>query len=138
MKREIKTLAKRHRKVLIKLFQKFAVSKGRALVARRNERNSPFGVFFLLAFSFAPFASKEKADKRLYVAGDRRTHLGDRWSSDASSISNQASVYYPNHKNFVYPKKIKIFHFSVTFQNFWRLIVQRNILEVDYEKTTNS
>jgi hypothetical protein len=37
------------------------------LVARRNERNSPFGVFFLLAFSFAPFESKEKADKQLYV-----------------------------------------------------------------------
>jgi hypothetical protein len=48
-------------------FKKFAVSKGRALVARRNERNSPFGVFFLLAFSFAPFESKEKADKQLYV-----------------------------------------------------------------------
>ena len=29
-----------------------------------HERNSPFGVFFLVAFSFAPFESKEKADKR--------------------------------------------------------------------------
>ena len=52
VKREIKTLAKRHRKVLIKLFQKFAVSKGRALVARHNERNTSNGVFFLVAFSF--------------------------------------------------------------------------------------
>ena len=32
-------------------------------------------------------------------------------------------IYYPNNKNFVYPKKIKIFHFRVIFQNFWRLIV---------------
>jgi hypothetical protein len=61
---EDKSYWERRRKVLIKLFQKFAVSKGRALVARRNERNSPFGVFFLLAFSFAPFESKEKADKK--------------------------------------------------------------------------
>ena len=53
---------KRRRKVSLKPFQRLAVSKGRALVARRNERNSPFGVFFLLAFSFAPFESKEKAE----------------------------------------------------------------------------
>jgi hypothetical protein len=36
----------RRRKVLIKLFQKFAVSKGRALVARRNERNPETAFLF--------------------------------------------------------------------------------------------
>jgi hypothetical protein len=48
------------------------VSPGRALVALRRERNSPFGVFFLLAFSFAPFESKEKADKKCICLYDER------------------------------------------------------------------
>ena len=63
-------------KVLIKLFQKFAVSKGGALVALRRVRIFYYGVFFLLAqtrvaicgefaslFHFAPITSKEKAAK---------------------------------------------------------------------------
>ena len=47
---------------MIKLFQKFAVSKGRALVARRNERNLLFGVSLLRTFLFAPFVPKRKVD----------------------------------------------------------------------------
>ena len=56
------------RKVLIELFQKFAVSKGRALVAVRRRRNLLLGVFFLIAFSFSPCVSKEKVGKKSYVA----------------------------------------------------------------------
>jgi hypothetical protein len=42
-------------------FKKLADSKGRALVARRNERNNSSGFSFCKAFSFGPFVSKEKA-----------------------------------------------------------------------------
>ena len=48
---------------MIKLFGQFAVSKGRALVARRNERNSPFGVFFLIFTSARPV--DEEADAKI-------------------------------------------------------------------------
>jgi hypothetical protein len=34
---------------------------GETAVARRNERNFPLGFSFCKAFSFGPFASKEKA-----------------------------------------------------------------------------
>jgi len=49
---------------LIKLFQKFAVSKGGALVAPAGAKFFS-ALFFLLAFSFGPFASKEKAENDL-------------------------------------------------------------------------
>jgi len=50
---------------LIKLFQKFAVSKGGALVASA-EAKLPFRRFsFCLAFSFAPAYAKEKAKNGL-------------------------------------------------------------------------
>ena len=42
------------RKVLVKLFQKLAVSKGRALVALRRARNLLLGVFFLIYASARP------------------------------------------------------------------------------------
>ena len=42
-------------------FKKLAVSKGRALVARRNERNSPFGVFFLVGAGARPVGDEASA-----------------------------------------------------------------------------
>jgi hypothetical protein len=42
-------------------FKKLAVSKGSALVAFRRKRNFLLGFSFCKAFSFGPFASKEKA-----------------------------------------------------------------------------
>jgi len=49
-------------KVLIKLFQKFAVSKGGALVAPAGAK-SPLSAFsFCQAFSFVLLVSKEKAE----------------------------------------------------------------------------
>ena len=52
-------------KVLIKLFQKFADSKGGALVDPAGAKFlfRPFS--FCQAFSFGPFASKEKAENNL-------------------------------------------------------------------------
>jgi hypothetical protein len=48
-------------KFLLKLFSKsLSCAAGETAVARRNERNN-HGLFFLQAFSFGPFASKEKA-----------------------------------------------------------------------------
>ena len=44
----------RAKKVLIELFQKFAVSKGRALVALRRARNLLLGVFLLIYASARP------------------------------------------------------------------------------------
>ena len=55
----------KRKKVLIELFQKFAVSKGGALVARRNGRNSPHGVSLLLSFSLCAFCAKEKSGKHV-------------------------------------------------------------------------
>ena len=46
------------------LFKGLSRADGETSVARRNERNTLFGVFFLVAFSFAPFESKEKADNK--------------------------------------------------------------------------
>ena len=49
-------------KVLIKLFQKFARVEGVQPSSRSAERETPLSaLFFLLAFSFAPISSKEKA-----------------------------------------------------------------------------
>ena len=68
-------------------FSKVCALKPRRLVARRNGRNSPNGVFFLIAFSFAPVASKEKAGKKSYVV--TRLHLAfplrGRWIAEAFS-----------------------------------------------------
>ena len=45
------------------LFLKRCRGRGRGvLVALRKARNLPIGVFFLIAFSFAPACAKEKAD----------------------------------------------------------------------------
>ena len=52
-------------KVLIKLFQKFAVSKGGALVASAEAKLSFRRFSFCLAFSFAPASAKEKAENGL-------------------------------------------------------------------------
>ena len=46
--------ATQRKKVLIELFGQFAVSKGGALVARRNGRNSPNGVSLLIYASARP------------------------------------------------------------------------------------
>jgi len=51
-------------KVLIKLFQKFAVSKGGALVAPAGAKFF-LQRFFLLAFFFALSTSKKKAENNL-------------------------------------------------------------------------
>jgi hypothetical protein len=52
----------RHRKVLIKLFQKFAVSKGRALVARARAKLLKRR-FSFANFSLCAFRAKEKSGK---------------------------------------------------------------------------
>ena len=52
-------------KVLIKLFQKFAQSRARSPCRSRRSETPFTALFFLLAFSFGPFASKEKAENDL-------------------------------------------------------------------------
>ena len=42
-------------------FKKLAVSKGSALVARRNERNFSSALFFLLSFFFCALCVKRKS-----------------------------------------------------------------------------
>jgi hypothetical protein len=51
-------------KVLVKLFQKLAVSKGRAFGRTPQSAKHSFGLSFLPSFFLWPFASKKKADKR--------------------------------------------------------------------------
>jgi hypothetical protein len=48
-------------KVFARLFQKAArIQRRGALVARRNARNIPIGIFFLIVFSFVPSTGKRK------------------------------------------------------------------------------
>ena len=55
--------------VLVKLFQKLAVSKGGALVALRRGRNTLIGVSFLLSFFLcASFLQRKKRSNKLWCA----------------------------------------------------------------------
>jgi len=56
-------------KVLVKLFQKLAVSKGGALVARRNARNFLNGAFlFAKLFLLRLLQAKEKAGNKFLIS----------------------------------------------------------------------
>jgi hypothetical protein len=69
-------------------FKKLADSKGRALVARRNERNLLYGVSLFLTFLFAPSASKRKVDKQVRCRYPRRANQ----QKSINSIGRPASV----------------------------------------------
>ena len=56
----IKTFAE-HNKVFARLFQKAAPSRARSSCRAPQSAKAPIGVFFLIAFSFAPVYAKEKA-----------------------------------------------------------------------------
>ena len=49
--------------------------RGEALLARRNGRNTPNGVSFLITFFFAPLVSKKKVAKELRLFRDGRTQF---------------------------------------------------------------
>ena len=59
----------RHTVVFARLFQKAVSSTDSGGRAPQSAKSS-FGVFFLIAFSFAPSSSKEKADKKPSPAGN--------------------------------------------------------------------
>ena len=50
-----------HSQVFARLFQKAAGSRARSPCRAPQSAKSPLGVFFLIAFSFAPVYAKEKA-----------------------------------------------------------------------------
>ena len=54
-----------HNKVFVHLFQKVPHSKARSLCRAPQSAKSHTGVFFFVAFSFAPAYAKEKADSGL-------------------------------------------------------------------------
>ena len=58
---EGKSYWERRREVSLKPLQRLAVSKGRALVARRNERNLLIRRFSFDNFSLCAFRAKEKS-----------------------------------------------------------------------------
>ena len=55
----------RHTVVFARLFLKRRCRPPTAVVALRRARNLYIGVFFLIAFSFAPASAKEKADRHI-------------------------------------------------------------------------
>jgi hypothetical protein len=69
-------------KVFARLFQKAVASTDSGGRAPQSAK-SYFGVFFLIAFSFAPSSSKEKADKKPSPAGE----------GVARSVTDEESFY---------------------------------------------
>ena len=61
-------------KVFARLLGKAAQSRARSSCRAPQSAKSPSGVFFLVAFSFAPVYAKEKADREPSPAGEGVSH----------------------------------------------------------------